>query len=156
EGFPHLDERAPIAERLHTLRTQYDQWRQAVILEPRGNDVLVGALLCKPVNPHATAAVIFFNNKEYLGMCGHGTIGLIASLHYMGAIEPGRHIIETPVGDVSTTLHKDGSVSVENVYAYRYRKAVRVEVENVGTVTGDIAWGGIGSFSLKSIYAIYP
>jgi len=142
EGFPHLDERAPIAERLHTLRTQYDQWRQAVILEPRGNDVLVGALLCKPVNPHATAAVIFFNNKEYLGMCGHGTIGLIASLHYMGAIEPGRHIIETPVGDVSTTLHKDGSVSVENVYAYRYRKAVRVEVENVGTVTGDIAWGG--------------
>ncbi|MCP5629358.1 proline racemase family protein, partial [Klebsiella pneumoniae] len=80
-------------------------WRQAAILEPRGNDVLVGALLCKPVSAAATAGVIFFNNAGFLNMCGHGTIGLIASLAWLGRIQPGVHLIETPVGDVSATLH---------------------------------------------------
>ena len=86
--------------------------------------------------------MIFFNNAGYLGMCGHGTIGLIASLAHLGKIGPGVHAIETPVGTVQATLHEDGSVSVRNVPAYRYRKAVALQVPGVGTVVGDIAWGG--------------
>lgn len=141
EGFPDLGS-GSMKERLHLLRTQYDHYREAVILEPRGNDVLVGALLCKPQNPKATAGVIFFNNKGYLGMCGHGTIGLMASLRYLGHIDTGEHLIETPVGDIITTIHEDGSISLKNVPAYRYQQAVSVNVPNVGVVTGDIAWGG--------------
>lgn len=141
EGFPDLGS-GTMAERLEILKTEYDQYREAVILEPRGNDVLVGALLCKPQNPKATAGVIFFNNKGYLGMCGHGTIGLMASLRHLGHIEIGEHLIETPVGNITTTVHEDGAISIKNVPAYRYQQSITVNVPEVGAVTGDIAWGG--------------
>ncbi|ETF04169.1 hydroxyproline-2-epimerase [Advenella kashmirensis W13003] len=141
QGFPDLG-KGSMAEKLETFKSQHDALRRAIILEPRGNDILVGALLCEPVNPKATAGVIFFNNSGYLGMCGHGTIGLVASLAYLGRIQSGEHLIETPVGDVHCTLHEDGSVSVRNVRSWRYRKAVTVQVPDIGPVTGDIAWGG--------------
>ncbi|WP_272578026.1 MULTISPECIES: 4-hydroxyproline epimerase [unclassified Providencia] len=141
DGFPDLGNDS-MASRLQRLKNEYDPWRTATILEPRGNDILVGALLCQPQNPQVAAGVIFFNNEGYLGMCGHGTIGLVASLAYLGKITVGEHRIETPVGDVQATLHADGSVSIQNVYSYRYRKAVSVNVPEVGIVTGDIAWGG--------------
>lgn len=139
-GFPALGD-GSMATRREIFARDFDHWRKAIILEPRGNDVLVGALLCEPVSPEATAGVIFFNNSGFLNMCGHGTIGLIASLAWLGRIQPGKHRIETPVGDVTATLHEDGSVSVENVPAYRWKKQVSVETAH-GTVTGDIAWGG--------------
>lgn len=139
-GFPDLGN-GSMAERRARFARDYDDWRKALILEPRGNDVLVGALLCEPVSPLATAGVIFFNNSGFLNMCGHGTIGLIASLAWLGKITPGKHLIETPVGDVTATLHDDGSVSVENVPAWRWRQQVSV-MTGFGSVTGDIAWGG--------------
>lgn len=141
EGFPDLGH-GSMAEQLDIFKKNHDPLRRAMIMEPRGNDILVGALLCKPVDPRSTAGVIFFNNSGYLGMCGHGTIGLIASLAYLGRIEPGEHTIETPVGNVHCTLHDDGSVSVRNVRSWRYRKDVTVQVPTVGPVKGDIAWGG--------------
>ncbi|MGE8149672.1 4-hydroxyproline epimerase [Pseudomonas vancouverensis] len=140
-GFPQLAGRT-IAEQRDSLREQHDQWRRACLLEPRGNDVLVGALYCEPVSPDATCGVIFFNNAGYLGMCGHGTIGLVNSLHHLGRIAPGVHKIDTPVGPVSATLHEDGNVTLRNVPAYRYRQQVAVEVPGHGRVYGDIAWGG--------------
>jgi 4-hydroxyproline epimerase len=141
EGFPELGQ-GSMAERRQLLAERFDDWRAAAVLEPRGSDVLVGALLCEPVDPEASAGVIFFNNTGYLGMCGHGTIGLIASLAHLGQIQPGLHRIETPVGTVQATLHQDRSVSVRNVPAYRYRQAVSLQVPGYGGVTGDIAWGG--------------
>ncbi|MRK23895.1 4-hydroxyproline epimerase [Pseudomonas sp. JG-B] len=141
KGFPELTGTS-MAEKRDALRQQHDQWRRACLLEPRGNDVLVGALYCEPVSPDATCGVIFFNNAGYLNMCGHGTIGLVASLHHLGLIGPGVHKIDTPVGQVSATLHEDGAVTVGNVPAYRYRQQVPVEVPGHGLVFGDIAWGG--------------
>ncbi|MEX5683047.1 4-hydroxyproline epimerase [Pseudomonas silesiensis] len=141
KGFPQLAGNTMV-EKLDALRDQHDQWRRACLLEPRGNDVLVGALYCEPVSPDATCGVIFFNNAGYLGMCGHGTIGLVASLHHLGHISPGVHKIDTPVGPVSATLHEDGAVTLRNVPAYRYRKQVPVDVPDHGRVYGDIAWGG--------------
>ena len=131
-----------MAERREILAREYDDYRRACILEPRGNDVLVGALLCAPVDPGASAGVIFFNNAGYLGMCGHGTIGLVRSLAHMGKITPGLHKLETPVGDITATLHDDYSVSVHNVPAWRYKHAVVLESPDIGRITGDIAWGG--------------
>ncbi|CRM40183.1 4-hydroxyproline epimerase [Pseudomonas sp. 31 R 17] len=140
-GFPALTGDT-IAAQLDDLRSHHDQWRRACLLEPRGNDVLVGALYCAPVTPGATCGVIFFNNAGYLGMCGHGTLGLIASLHYLGLIETGVHTLDTPVGPVAATLHADGAVTLRNVPAYRYRRHVSVQVPGHGAVVGDIAWGG--------------
>jgi 4-hydroxyproline epimerase len=103
---------------------------------------MVGALLCEPHDPACSAGVIFFNNVGFLGMCGHGTIGLIASLAYLGRIGVGSHRIETPVGIVQADLNADGSVTVENVLSYRKQRRVEVDVEGFGAVCGDVAWGG--------------
>ncbi|WDD91395.1 4-hydroxyproline epimerase [Burkholderia sp. FERM BP-3421] len=140
-GGPDLGGGA-LAERLERFRAEHDDWRAAIVTEPRGSDVVVGALLCEPVDPGCAAGVIFFNNVGYLGMCGHGTIGLVRSLAHLGRIGPGAHRIETPVGVVEATLNADGSIAVRNVPAYRYRRAVTVDVPAHGPLVGDIAWGG--------------
>jgi 4-hydroxyproline epimerase len=141
DGFPDLGD-GSIAERLEIFRREYDQIRRAIVCEPRGHDAVVGALLCDPVDKTAAAGVIFFNNVGYLGMCGHGTIGLIKTLEYMGRIGIGSHKIETPVGAVEAELNGEGSVTVTNVASYRHAKNVEVEVEGYGHVIGDIAYGG--------------
>ena len=141
EGFPDLG-KGSMAERLAVFREKYDHLRIATVCEPRGHDAIVAALLCEPVDPANTCGVIFFNNVGYLGMCGHGTIGLVRTLEYMGRITAGIHKIETPVGIVEAKLDAEGSVSITNVTSYRYRKGVTVDVPGVGTVTGDIAYGG--------------
>jgi len=140
EGGPVLT--GTLAERVEQLRRSHDDFRAAVCNEPRGSDVLVGALLTPPVDPGAAAGVIFFNNVGYLGMCGHGTIGLVTTLAWLGRLGPGRHRIETPVGVVTTELHPSGQVSVRNVPAYRLARGVAVEVPGHGRITGDVAWGG--------------
>ncbi len=128
--------------RLGVFRTQYDGFRTATVCEPRGSEVVVGALLCEPSDPSAAAAVIFYNDVGYLGMCGHGTIGLVTTLAHLGRIESGEHVIQTPVGSVVTRLHADGSVSIENVQSWRYRADVPVDVPGYGCFRGDVAWGG--------------
>ncbi|HEX6496103.1 MAG TPA: proline racemase family protein [Acidobacteriaceae bacterium] len=140
-GGPPLGE-GSLQCQLELLRSRHDEFRRAVLLEPRGSEVLVGALLCPPQDPAAAVGVIFFNDVGYLGMCGHGSIGVIATLAYLGRIAPGGHRIETPVGAIAATLHPDGAVSITNVPSYRYRSAVAVDVPQYGTMHGDIAWGG--------------
>jgi len=131
-----------MAERLARFRAGHDDFRSAVVNEPRGSDVMVGALLCEPADSSCAAGVIFFNNVGYLGMCGHGTIGLVVTLAHWGRIGPGEHRIETPVGAVNAVLHQTGEVTVENVPSRRIAKQIAVEAEEYGKVTGDVAWGG--------------
>ncbi|MBY0572673.1 MAG: proline racemase family protein, partial [Undibacterium sp.] len=141
DGGPDLGN-GTLAERLEIFREKFDHYRRATVCEPRGSDVLVGALLCTPQNPRCSVGVIFFNNVGYLGMCGHGTIGLVATLAHQGKMTVGHHFIDTPVGEVAVELHADHSVTVHNVSSYRSGRAVTVEVAGHGLVTGDIAWGG--------------
>ncbi|MDE1155507.1 MAG: proline racemase family protein [Acidobacteriaceae bacterium] len=141
EGGPDLGS-GSMQERLEIFRSQFDSFRAGVCCEPRGSEVVVGALLCEPVDRECVTGVIFFNDIGYLGMCGHGTIGVVRTLAHLGRLQPGRHKIETPVGIVEAELLDDGSVRVRNVESYRYKSAVPVEVPGFGTFTGDIAWGG--------------
>ena len=141
DGFPDLSA-LPLPERVAVLRAKYDGYRAAAASEPRASDVVVGALLMPPAEAGSIASVIYFNNVGYIGMCGHGTIGLVATLRHLGRIAEGVHRIDTPVGTVRCTLAKDGKVSVENVVSYRHRKAVGVDAGKFGKVTGDVAWGG--------------
>lgn len=140
-GGPDLGS-GPIAARRDQFRERYDDFRRAVLCEPRGSDVLVGAVLLPPVDPRAAAAVVFFNNVGYLGMCGHGTIGVGVTLGRLGRIAAGRHLLETPVGTVPFEYDGRNTVSLENVSSYRLRKGVTVAVDGLGEVTGDVAWGG--------------
>ena len=140
-GGPDLGGGA-MAQRRDRFHASHDAWRRAIVNEPRGSDVLVGALLCAPVDAASACGVIFFNNVGFIGMCGHGTIGVIATLAYLDRIGPGEHRIETPVGNVTATLHADGTVTVANVPSYRHATSVSVTVPDHGIVHGDVAWGG--------------
>jgi 4-hydroxyproline epimerase len=141
DGFPDLGH-GKLAERLCRLREQHDQYRRAVLLEPRGSDILVGALLVEPSDPSCVAGVIFFDNVTYLGMCGHGLIGVVTTLAYLRRVGVGEHRIETPVGIVTAELHRDGSVAVTNIPSYRLAKAVPLEVAGHSPLQADIAYGG--------------
>jgi 4-hydroxyproline epimerase len=138
-----------VAQRLECFSSRHDSFRSAVVNEPRGSDVMVGGLLCESVDPACVAGVIFFNNVGYLGMCGHGTIGLIATLAYLKRIGPGEHKIETPVGTVSAVLDQSGEVTVNNVESYRSAADVAVDVPGYGEVRGDVAWGGNWFFLVR-------
>lgn len=140
-GGPDLG-RGAMAERLEILRHRYDWLRSSTVNEPRGSGALVGALLCEPENGESAAGVLFFNDAGYLGMCGHGAIGLAVTLAFLGKLRGGRHRLETPVGDVTFTLHGDNRVSIDNVASYRYRADVTLDVPAIGELRGDIAWGG--------------
>jgi 4-hydroxyproline epimerase len=141
EGGPDLGT-GPLAQRLQRFAAEFDAVRSFAVNEPRGNDAVVGALLCEPVNKDCIAGIIFFNNVGYLGMCGHGAIGVAATLAHMGRIAMGTHRFETPVGEVAVNLIDRNTAEIENVASYRHRANVSVEVAGLGTVTGDIAWGG--------------
>jgi 4-hydroxyproline epimerase len=140
-GGPDLGNGSLTARR-DKFQREFDTFRSAVVNEPRGSDVIVGALLVEPLDKACVTGVIFFNNVGYLGMCGHGTIGLMVTLAHLGKIKPGDHKIETPVGIITATLHSTGEVSVANVPSWRAKKAVTVDVPGIGPVTGDVAWGG--------------
>ena len=141
EGGPDLGG-GPLAQRAQRFREQFDAYRSAIVNEPRGSDVIVGALLTAPARADCSLGVIFFNNVGMLGMCGHGTLGLIASLAHLNRLAPGKVRIDTPVGAVDGELHADGTVSVANVPSYRKARGVEVDVPGIGTVRGDVAWGG--------------
>jgi 4-hydroxyproline epimerase len=151
-GGPDLGD-GPLEARVERFREHFDHYRSAIVNEPRGSDTIVGALLCKAHRADCQAGVIFFNNVGYIGMCGHGTIGLIASLAHRRDIERGDIRIDTPVGAVQARLHADGQIEVDNVPSFRRAAHVTVTVPGVGEVTGDVAWGGNWFFLVTDLAA---
>lgn len=127
-----------VADQATVFARDFDHYRRAIVNEPRGNDVLVGAALVPASVPEADIGVIFFNNVGLLGMCGHGTIGVIASLPDL----PSTVHIETPVGLVVANRNEDNSVSITNVRSYVVAETVSVDVPDYGVVEGAVAYGG--------------
>jgi 4-hydroxyproline epimerase len=141
DGGPDLGT-GSLADRRALLADKFDAFRTTLILEPRGSDALVGALLCEPNDLSCVAGVIFFNNAGYLGMCGHGLIGVAVTLAYLGRISAGCHKVETPVGIVEIELLGPNEVRIENVASYCYLRDITIEVDGLGSVSGQVAWGG--------------
>src|SRR5205085_7723756 len=149
DGLPDLG-KGSLAERRERFGREFDRYRSACANEPRASEVIVGALLVEPAERGCAAGVIFFNNVGTIGMCGHGTIGLVITLAHLGRIGPGRHRIETPVGAVSVQLHDAHRATVSNVPSYRFADDVTVAVPGYGDVTGELAWGGNWFFLVPS------
>jgi 4-hydroxyproline epimerase len=141
---------ATMEEKKRNLLRHQDHLRRGVILEPRGHDAVVGALLCPPLAAGSAAGVIFFNDVGALGMCGHGLIGVVRTLEFLGRLRPGRVRIDTPPGTVEAELAEDGSVSIENVPAYCHATDVIVEGPGLARISGDVAYGGNWFFLAES------
>lgn len=141
DGGPDLGG-GSVADQLAKFEEHHDAYRRAIVNEPRGSDVLVGAMLVKPADASCVTGVIFFDNVKFIGMCGHGTIGLVATLAFLGRISPGEHRIETSVGVITVELHTNGLVSVTNVPSYRKAKSAPIDIPGFGIIHGDVAWGG--------------
>ncbi len=141
DGWPALAGRT-MAERQRDVSQRFRHLRRAVVGEPRGSGIAIGALVTPPVERGSACGVVFFNDAGLLGMCGHGTIGLVHTLAHLGRVHDRRVRIDTPVGTVEATLEDDGSVAIENVPARVHALDVRVRVPGAGWVAGDVAWGG--------------
>lgn len=141
DGGPQLGP-GSAADRLRHFRENHDGFRAAVACEPRGSDAMVGALLSPPHDPTTVGQVIFFNNVGFLGMCVHGTMGVARTLQHLGRIEPGRHQLETPVGNVGFSLDTSGRVAVDNVFSYRLASDLEIVTADHGRLRGDVAYGG--------------
>ena len=141
EGGPDLGN-GTIADQANRFENEFDYIRTAVISEPRGSDVLVGGILCQTSDSSNAAGIIFFDNAGLLGMCGHGTIGLAVTLHYMGRLEIGSHTFETPVGNVGVDLLSPNEARIRNIASYRTDAGLEIDVPGYGKVVGDVAWGG--------------
>ncbi len=131
-----------MAQRRIEFQQHFDDYRRAMVCEPRGNDVMVGALLTQPECEGSLAGVIFFNNVGTLGMCGHGTIGVAAALEFLETISFGTHRLDTPVGTIEFDLQLDGRVRLTNVASFRWQTRVPVALRDGRTMHGDVAWGG--------------
>ncbi len=141
EGGPALGS-GPLPDRLDRFRRDHDRFRRAVVQEPRGSEAMVGALLVPPILASSVTGVIFFDNAGYLGMCGHGTMGVAATMAHLGRISFGHHRIETPVGEVEVELHPDGDVTLTNVPSYRWKTEVKLRIPRRGGLVGEVAYGG--------------
>lgn len=141
EGGPNLG-KGTLAEQAKVLATEYRDFYRSLTSEPYGQEAMVGALLVEPNDPSCVTGVIYFDAAAVIGMCGHGTMGVAATLAYLGKIGVGTHRIETPVGVVEVTLSDANTVTVQNIPSYRFKKAISLDIPELGTVTGDIAYGG--------------
>ena len=141
DGGPRLVG-ATIDEQLADMQKNHDGYRRSIVNEPRGSEVMVGAYLTQARDPENHCGIVFFNNVGYLGMCGHGTIGVVATLAYLGKLTFGVHRFETVAGIVVATLHSDFSVTIENVPSYRSHAGFELAVDGVGILHADIAYAG--------------
>ena len=133
-----------IERRVSRLEGEYDGVRRGILLEPRGSDAMVAAFLGPPIDESSDATVIFANNVGVLGMCVHGTIGVVRTLQHLGRVSrtPGDRIrLDTPVGPITASVAETGGVAVENVPSRRTARRVEVRLRD-RTVHADIAWGG--------------
>ena len=141
DGFPKLAG-ATVAERRDDLERRFDALRRAIVMEPRGSEPMVAALLGPPDSADAAASVIFFDRTDVLGMCGHGAIGVVQTLRALGRIDVGRQRLDTPAGTVEAECLEDGRVRLVNVPSRRLAAGVELAVAGLGRVTGDVAYGG--------------
>jgi proline racemase len=148
-GLPAVAGRT-MAEKRAVLQRDHDALRRALVLEPRGHDAIVLAYLLPPCRDGADLGVVFANDAGYLGMCGHGAIGVATvavATGMVAAVEPMTEItLDTPAGAVVCRVAVDGgrprSVTITNVPSFLFRQRVVVPVHGFGKVAADIAYGG--------------
>ena len=147
-GGPRLEGATMLDKRAHFLRA-FDWIRTGLMFEPRGHDMMSGAILYPPTRDDCDVAVLFIETSGCLPMCGHGLIGTITMGVENGLIAPrapGRLAIETPAGKVDVAYRQEGrfveEVRLTSVPSYLHAEGLTAEVEGLGEIVVDVAYGG--------------
>jgi 4-hydroxyproline epimerase len=147
-GGPLL-EGASMSARRQDFRTRYDWIRTALMFEPRGHDVMSGAILYPPCRADCDTGVLYIEVSGCLPMCGHGTIGTVTFALEQGLVSPreeGRLRLDTPAGLVVADYERAGRfverVRLTNVPSYLALAEVRIDCPELGELVVDIAYGG--------------
>ena len=147
-GGPPLEGDSMRERRLHFL-AEYDWIRTGLMFEPRGHDLMSGAILYPPIRDDCDAAILFIETSGCLPMCGHGTIGTVTVMIEHGLVtprEPGVVRLETPAGRVDAHVHLENgrvrSVRIVNVPSFLAAEGLTVECPDLGPLTVDVAYGG--------------
>ncbi|MFX0540847.1 4-hydroxyproline epimerase [Roseovarius sp. S4756] len=147
-GAPILRGANMLEKRAHFL-AEYDWIRTGLMFEPRGHDMMSGAILYPPTRPDCDIAVLFIETSGCLPMCGHGTIGTVTIALENGLVKPavpGQLALETPAGKVDVTYRQEGrfieEVCLTNVPGFLHSEGLTAEVEGLGEVVVDVAYGG--------------
>jgi len=140
---------ASMSERRQDFMTRFDWIRTGLCFEPRGHDMMSGGFLYPPTRADTDVGILFIETSGCLPMCGHGTIGMVTFGLEHGLIqpaEPGRLRIEVPAGVIDVAYETEGdkvtAVRITNVPAYVAAKGIKVDVEGIGPLTIDVAYGG--------------
>ncbi len=149
QGFPELQGES-MMERKKFLEKNYDHYRTALMLEPRGHRGMFGALVTEPISKEADLGVIFMDSSGYLNMCGHGSIGTATVAIEAGLVEvkePYTYVVlEAPAGIIRTKIKVENGraveVSILNVPAFVYMDGLEVNVPGYGNISFDISFGG--------------
>jgi len=148
-GLPHIPGKT-MAEKMQYLKENLDSLRTMLVYEPRGNEVMSGAILTQPCHPDADIGVIYIEVGGYLPMCGHDTIGCCTAMIEAGIVpaqEPVTTIrLDTPAGLVVARVAVENlaakGVTFRNIPSFLYQADVEVDVPDYGRVRTDIAYGG--------------
>lgn len=148
-GMPRLKGDS-VSDKMEYMRKHYDWVRTALMQQPRGFTSLVGAVLTEPSSPAADYGVFYMDDLTYQPMCGAGTLAVAKTLVSVGMVpvsEPETMVtLETPTGLVRVSVEVRAGmprkVSLRNVPAFLYRKDLKLEIDEIGTITVDVGYGG--------------
>lgn len=148
-GVPHIPG-ATMADKMLYLRDNRDSFRTMLMYEPRGHNIMSGAIITQPCDPAADVGVIYIEVGGYLPMCGHDTIGCCTAMVEAGIVpvtEPETVIkLDTPAGLVVARVEVEDnvakSVTFRNVPSFVMVPGARIEAPGFGEVVFDISWGG--------------
>ena len=149
-GFPDVPGRS-MFEKKTWLEQNADWLRKRMLREPRGYPAANCNLLLPPTDARAQAGYVIMEQVEYPPMSGTNTICVVTTLLETGivpALEPRTQLtLDTPAGLVEVEAEvrngKVVQVTFENVPAFATHLDARIEVPTLGTVTVDVAYGGM-------------
>jgi len=140
---------ASMSERRQDFMARFDWIRTGLCFEPRGHDMMSGGFLYPPTTAEADIGILFIETSGCLPMCGHGTIGMVTFGLEHGLIqpaEPGKLKIEVPAGMIDIAYTQEGdkvtAVRITNVPAYVAARGIAVDIEGIGPLSIDVAYGG--------------
>ena len=143
DGAPDLEGK-DMSEKRQFFINNFDWIRKGLMFEPRGHDMMSGAIIYPPHNPENDCSILFIETSGCLPMCGHGTIGAVTIAIEENIVKPktdGLLKIETPAGAIEVIYSKKNDkvewVELTNVESYLCSENLSIVSSDLGEINFD-------------------